>query len=149
MKRCLLRVLFFPAAALVLGFAWQAVHPEGIWKETAGAVASGDDFPRVRWAEAAERVGAGEWLLVDARPEEQFNAAHIPGALSLPADAYPEFVAFFADEHGTDKTVVIYCGTEDCDYSVELAQRLRAEAGLRDVRILEGGFLGWRRDNAR
>ncbi len=53
--------------------------------------------------------------------------------------------SFFAEEHGTNKAAVIYCGTEECDLSAELATRLRNEVGWNDVRILEGGFLGWRR----
>lgn len=30
--RFLLSLLFFPAAALLLGFAWQKWHPDGLWQ---------------------------------------------------------------------------------------------------------------------
>jgi rhodanese-related sulfurtransferase len=91
------------------------------------------------------KISSGEWLLVDARDEDQFTAEHIPGALSLPAASYEEMLLFFAEEHGREKPVVIYCGTEDCEMSAELAMRLRDEAGWTDIRILEGGILAWRR----
>ena len=138
MKITAAKILAFPVAALAIG---------GLMMLRPGDNAvRGHEFPRVTWAEAQPRVAAGEWLLVDARDEENFAARHIPGAISLPAYAYPEMLQFFAEDHGTDKTVVVYCGTEDCDVSTELAVRLRDEAGLADVRVLEGGFLAWQRN---
>jgi len=138
-----LKVLAFPLAALFLGLANQAVFPKGF-----GLVVKSDDeveFARVTWEETAPRAQAGEWVLVDARDEEQYNAQHIPGAVSLPGNAYPEMIEFFAEEQGRNKTIVVYCGTEDCDLSTELAVRLRDEASFVDIRILDGGFLAWQR----
>ena len=135
------KILAYPLAALALGALWSLRPADDGISETE------PEFVRVTWEEATPRVAAGEWLLVDARDEEHFAARHIPGAISLPAHAYPEMLQFFAEDHGTHKTVVVYCGTEDCDVSTELAARLREEAGLADVRVLEGGFLGWQRNN--
>ena len=137
------QVLAFPLAALLLGLATKAVFPEGFG--LAVEPESEEEFSRVTWEETAPRVEAGDWILVDARDEEQFHARHIPGAISLPGNAYPEMIEFFAEEQGKNKTVVVYCGTEDCDLSTELALRLRDEAGFGDIRILDGGFLAWQR----
>jgi rhodanese-related sulfurtransferase len=52
---------------------------------------------------------------------------------------------FFAEEHGREKAVVIYCGSEDCEMSTELAMRLRDGAGSKEIHILKGGILSWRR----
>jgi len=139
------RILFFPLASLALGAAYQAVHTEGLWTLRAEQKEHEDGFERVAWTEAQPKVSSGEWLLIDARDEDQFAAEHIPGAVSLPAASYEELLLFFAEEHGRDKPVVIYCGTEDCEMSAELAMRLRDEAGFSDIRILGGGILGWRR----
>jgi len=38
--RFLLSLLFFPAAALLLGFAWQKWHPEGLWRTEGWAAAA-------------------------------------------------------------------------------------------------------------
>jgi rhodanese-related sulfurtransferase len=138
-----LRIVIFPLAALVLGFAQKAFHRDGM--QAAGGELAAAEFPRVTWNEAGPRITAGEWLLVDARDEAYYQARHIPRALSLPANSYPEMLAFFVEDYGTEKTVVIYCGTEDCDLSTELAARLRDEAGYLNIRILEGGFLAWQR----
>jgi len=137
------QALAFPLAALMLGLATKAAFPEGFG--LAVEADNEEEFSRVTWEETAPRVDAGEWILVDAREEEQFHARHIPGALSLPSNAYSEMIEFFAEEQGRNKTVVIYCGTEDCDLSTELALRLRDEAGFEDIRVLEGGFLAWQR----
>ena len=139
-----LKIAAFPVAALALGLASLFFLPEGFSFGGSGAE-SKSDFTRVRWQEAAPRVQTDEWLLVDARDDDQFRAKHIPGAVSLPAQSYPEMLEFFAEEHGKTKTVVIYCSTEDCDLSTELALRLRDEIGFTDIRILEGGFLAWQR----
>jgi rhodanese-related sulfurtransferase len=145
MAKIVAKILVFPFAALVLGAAYQTVHPEGLWTLRAGQEAHQDGFARVTWTEVQPKISSGEWLLVDARDEDQFAAEHIPGAVSLPAASYEEMLLFFAEEHGREKPVVIYCGTEDCEVSAELAMRLRDEAGLKEIRILEGGILAWRR----
>ena len=139
------KILFFPVASLALGAAYQAAHPEGLWTLRAAPKEYADGFARVTWEEAKPEIASREWLLVDARDEDQFGAEHIPGAVSLPAASYEEMLFFFAEEHGREKTVVVYCGTEDCEMSAELAMRLRDEAGLTDIRILEGGILAWKR----
>ena len=139
MPQLTVKILAYPLAALALGALWSLRPTDDEIPEAE------PEFARVTWEEAAPRVDAGKWLLVDARDEEHYNARHIPGAISLPANAYPEMLQFFAEDHGTEKAVVVYCGTEDCDVSEELAARLRDEAGLTDVRVLEGGFLAWQR----
>lgn len=145
MSKLVAKILFFPLAALALGGAYQSVHPEGLWTLRAAQATHDDGFPRVSWEEAAPRVVSGEWLLVDARDEDQFAAEHIPGAVALPAAAYEDMLLFFAEEHGRETPVVVYCGTEDCEMSAELAVRLRKEGKFKDIRILEGGILAWRR----
>ncbi|MBU3664730.1 MAG: rhodanese-like domain-containing protein [Chthoniobacterales bacterium] len=138
MQQTVLRILAYPLAAVALAALW-SLRP--VAEERSGIT----EFGRVSWAETQPRVAAGEWLLVDARDEEHYTAQHIPGAISLPSHVYPEMLQFFAEDHGTEKTTVVYCGTEDCNVSTELAVRLRDEAGLADVRILDGGFLAWQR----
>jgi len=138
MTQTLIKVLAFPIATLALAALWTLRPSESDFSKDPA-------FLRVTWSETEPQVATGAWLLVDAREEEYFAAQHIPGAISLPAYAYPEILQFFVEDYGKEKTVVVYCGTEDCDVSTELAIRLRDEAGLSDVRILDGGFLAWQR----
>ena len=144
MKNRWLQIAFFPLCALALGLVTMFVFPDG-FSIGRNNPEPESEFVRVTWQETEPRVQANEWLLVDARDEEQFNARHIPGAISLPSHAYPEMLELLAEDHGKKKTVVVYCGTEDCDLSTELARRLRDETGFTDIRILDGGFLAWQR----
>lgn len=131
------RLLLLPGLALLLGVLWQLWHPEGlIGKKNRPQ----DGFQRVRWEEAR----AGQFLLIDARSQEEFEARHIPGALSLPSNSFAEALEFFVEEHGKTKPVLVYCNSTGDDSSLELAQRLKV-FGVNDVKILEGGFHAWRR----
>ncbi len=46
--------------------------------------ASTEDLDPVSGKELLERVRRGEAVLLDVRPAEEFNAGHIPGAISVP-----------------------------------------------------------------
>jgi len=133
------KILAFPVAALAIAALWSL-------RPVSDAAPEVDEFPRVTWSETQPRVAAGEWLLVDARDEAKFATRQITGAISLPAHAYPELLQFFTEDHGKEKTVVVYCDTEDGDAASQLAARLQNEAGLPAVRVLDGGFPAWQRE---
>lgn len=91
-----------------------------------------------------EALGWGEALLwIDARPTEQFQEAHIPGALSLNEDSWNELLPAALAAWSPGKRVVVYCSSRSCAASHEVARRLRAEAGLQDVFVLHGGWEKW------
>lgn len=144
-----LRLLALPAAALALGGMFNLLNPQGLaWSVAAErqAIIQPDSlFRRVTWAEAGPLVGEGGAVLVDARPTRQFEAGHIPGAVSLPSFAFDEIVSVFVEEHGRDRPVIVYCDRENCDLSEELALRLARDFGMSNVAILEGGYLEWQR----
>jgi rhodanese-related sulfurtransferase len=94
----------------------------------------------VGWEEAEPRVFSGEWILVDARSEKKFLHSHLPGAYSLPADAPADYLRFAAAEWPRQAVVVTYCGSTSCSLAVELAMRLREEAGREGVRVLTGNY---------
>jgi len=83
-------------------------------------------------------------LWVDARPREQFDADHIPGALLLNSYEWEELLDPFLDHWKAGLTVIVYCGGENCDLSKEVAKRLREEVQIPDVHVLKGGWQAWR-----
>ena len=83
-------------------------------------------------------------IWVDARPQEDYEREHVPGALLLNEDRWSELLPAMLATWSADKRVVVYCSTEGCGASREVAHRLRKEAGLTNVFVLEGGWEGWR-----
>ncbi|MFB6099365.1 MAG: ArsR/SmtB family transcription factor [Salinibacter sp.] len=83
--------------------------------------------------ELEERIENDDILLLDVRPEEEYEAGHIPGARSLPVDQIEEHLEELPD----DKEIVAYCRGPYCVYSDDAVRRLR-EAGHNARRLTEG-----------
>jgi rhodanese-related sulfurtransferase len=98
----------------------------------------GEDVEVIRRDELIARLGRGDIVLVDVRPEEEFAAGHIDGARSIPLDELEQRLA----ELPADREVVAYCRGPYCAYAHEAVRRLQA-AG-RSARRLEEGWPEWR-----
>lgn len=88
--------------------------------------------------ELRRRLAAGDVTLIDVRPEDEFAAGHIPGALSLP-------VAELADrlrELPKRKEIVAYCRGPYCVFAVTAVELLR-QRGYRARRLIES-IPAWR-----
>ena len=89
------------------------------------------------------REWGGTAIWVDARPEDEFANDHVPGAISLNEDRWNELLPQFLAVWAPDKKVIVYCSSLSCNASREVAHRLRKEAQLSDVFVLEGGWEAW------
>ena len=86
-------------------------------------------------------------IWVDARPDDEFARNHVPGALSLNEDRWNELLPQFLAGWSPGKKIVVYCSAESCDLAREVAERLRKEAKIPDVFVLEGGWEAWLKKN--
>ena len=84
-------------------------------------------------------------IWVDARPSDDFERDHIPGAVSLNEDRWSEGLSqFLATQWSPEKKIVVYCSAASCNLAEDVARRLRNEAKLpNDIRILKGGWEAW------
>jgi rhodanese-related sulfurtransferase len=82
-------------------------------------------------------------IWVDARPDEEFARDHAPGAFSLNEDRWNALLPQFLAAWSPQKKVVVYCSSLSCNASREVARRLRDEAQLKNVFVLEGGWEAW------
>jgi rhodanese-related sulfurtransferase len=108
---------------------------------------------RVSWqspvpvSQSVTVTGARAWgenaIWVDARPDADFARDHVPGAVSLNEDRWNELLPQMLAVWSPEKKVVVYCSNQNCNRAVEVAQRLRAEAQLKDIFILKDGWEGW------
>jgi rhodanese-related sulfurtransferase/predicted transcriptional regulator len=99
----------------------------------------GDSTP-VDYREAMRRVQAGEAVLVDVRPREEFDAGHAPQAISVPAD----ILHSLASDLPRGKTVFAYCRGRYCMLSRDAVAALQ-KRGI-DARRLEDGIAEWKAD---
>jgi rhodanese-related sulfurtransferase len=93
------------------------------------------------------RTWSDNAIWVDARPDEEFARDHVPGALSLNEDRWNELLPQFLAGWSPGEKVVVYCSSLSCNASREVARRLRKEAQLPDVFVLEGGWEAWVKKN--
>lgn len=88
-------------------------------------------------ADLLERLGAGEVVVLDVRPPDEYAAGHIPGAISMPYEEMEERLS----ELPTDGEIVAYCRGPYCIYAVRAVEVLR-RAGFQ-ARRLEDGIPDW------
>ena len=82
-------------------------------------------------------------IWADARPDEEFARDHVPGAIALNEDRWNELLPQFLATWSPEKKVVVYCSSQGCNASREVARKLRTEAQLKDVFVLQGGWEEW------
>ena len=98
-----------------------------------------DGVEQVAADELEQRLAKGTVIVLDVRPEPEFRAGHIPGALSAPLDSLPQVAAKLPRR----REIVAYCRGPYCVYADD-AVRLLRQRGLK-ARRLDVGFPEWRR----
>jgi rhodanese-related sulfurtransferase/DNA-binding transcriptional ArsR family regulator len=99
----------------------------------------GDDGAReLPREQLRSRVEAGDAVVLDVRPAEEYQAGHIPGAISIPVDELADRINELPE--GTE--IVVYCRGEYCVLAYD-AVRLLTDRGRRAIR-LDDGMLEWR-----
>ncbi|MDF1656456.1 MAG: rhodanese-like domain-containing protein [Verrucomicrobiales bacterium] len=100
----------------------------------------------LRWqilpAEIAELSKNDEILWVDAREREKFEVDHMQGAILLNLGEWGDLMFQHMDilQSAFSRPVVVYCDTETCGKSQEVAKRLRELIGLEPVYVLKGSW---------
>jgi rhodanese-related sulfurtransferase/DNA-binding transcriptional ArsR family regulator len=92
----------------------------------------------VSQAELRRQMEDGQVIVLDVRPESEYNAGHIAGARSMPIDELKSRLR----ELPKSRRIVAYCRGPYCVFADEAVMRLRA-SGYKAV-LLEGGFPEWR-----
>ncbi|MBB4932845.1 rhodanese-related sulfurtransferase/DNA-binding transcriptional ArsR family regulator [Lipingzhangella halophila] len=109
---------------------------ERAWHHFAGP--GQGEVEEVDRAELLARLDEGSALVLDVRPEAEFAAGHLPGAVSIPVDELTRRL----DEVPEDADIVAYCRGDYCVMAVDAVRVLRSH-GRRAYRLNEG-LLEWR-----
>ncbi len=147
--------------SLILGISFLTAfvvnyyHPSGIalvgqWDTSAGVVTArakndiaiqGNDIETVD--RAKKLYDSGTYVFVDARSSEDFEAGHIPGAVSLPVGQFEDNITAFLERYPPDASIITYCSGRTCQDSHHLAEYL-LEFGYINVNVFIDGFPGWK-----
>lgn len=99
-----------------------------------------DDEPMTR-KELAGRLKKGDLVVLDVRPREEFDAGHLPDAISAPLDV----LAGQLKRIPKNREVVVYCRGPFCAYSHVAVGLLRRRGFV--ARRLEDGLPEWEADD--
>ena len=97
-----------------------------------------EDTAAVGTDELLRRLGTGDIVVLDVRPELEYVAGHLPGAIHIPLEELAERLS----ELPRDREIVAYCRGQYCVLAHD-AVRLLADHGLRAKRATDG-VLEWR-----
>jgi rhodanese-related sulfurtransferase len=89
--------------------------------------------------ELAERLTAGDVVVIDVRPSAEYSAGHVAGARSIPI----ERLAASVQDLPREFEVVAYCRGPYCVFADDAVRMLRRRG--RRARRLEDGFPEWQR----
>ena len=98
-----------------------------------------DELDQISRSELAERIAAGDVIVLDVRPTAEYASGHITGARSAPAERLARELRKLPD----DIEVVAYCRGPYCVLADDAVRLLRRRG--RTARRLEDGFPEWRR----
>ena len=79
-------------------------------------------------------------IVLEALPETYYRQGHLPGARLFPMDRARELAPTISPRR--DAPIVVYCASETCKNSHEVA-KLLGDVGYTDVRVYVGGKADW------
>lgn len=146
-------VLLHMAMLLSVAFALAAVanlwSPVGIawreaWSASIDSQAEQLGINTVVGPQVRRIVDAGSYVVLDARSATDYEAGHLPGALSWPASDIEGKTELILPVLRADQPVLVYCSGRACDESLQLAKFLKSQ-GLQQVSLFAGGYFEWKK----
>jgi rhodanese-related sulfurtransferase len=92
-------------------------------------------------ADLRTRLNKESLVVLEALPEANFAAGHLPGAFAMPLDRIGEVVSRVAADK--DRPLVVYCTGATCRNSHIAAEKLEL-LGYRFVQVFGGGKAEWK-----
>ncbi|MFP4074325.1 MAG: ArsR/SmtB family transcription factor, partial [Actinomycetota bacterium] len=121
-----------------------AAHHAGLPERAQAYVGDRDEIDTIdrgtlrKWL----REGRDQVVVIDVRPEQEYSAGHIEGAISAPPDRLDEVLPSLPARAG----IVAYCRGRYCAYADQAVRRLRSEG--RTAYRLEDGILEWKQPDS-
>ncbi|MDE2146174.1 MAG: metalloregulator ArsR/SmtB family transcription factor [Burkholderiales bacterium] len=133
------KYVFYRLASTGVADLWVSLRAEAeerlveLQLALASVVEHGDELKGVDRASILDRAAKGDVIVLDVRPADEFAAAHLPHARSLPVDELRRRLA----ELPRDVPVVAYCRGPFCLMAREAVELLRRK-GYRAFHLSDG-----------
>ncbi|MBW3664340.1 MAG: metalloregulator ArsR/SmtB family transcription factor [Actinobacteria bacterium] len=130
-------------ASLRVADMWRAMrgvasdYVDGIQQLADAYLGERDGLEMITREELAERLRRRDVTLIDVRPESEYEAGHVAGAISVPVDQ----LARRLDQLPTDTEIVAYCRGPYCVYADQAVRSLTQRG--RAAKRLEDGYPEW------
>ena len=112
------------------------------WSIEARLISSSGERLDITLVEAKKLFLQEAAIIVDARPNDDYEKGHIRGARSLPWHDVDQRFMEVTKDISVDTPIITYCDGETCELSHNLANFL-LELGFNNVRILVNGWTKW------
>jgi rhodanese-related sulfurtransferase/predicted transcriptional regulator len=135
--------IYYALASPAVANLWQAMrsaaeeHVAGLERLAEDYLGDRSTLETMTRDELRKRLRAGDVVVLDVRPQPEYRAGHIPGAISIPIDHLQERL----NEVDNGGEVVAYCRGPYCVYADEAVRILAAQG--RPAYRLEDGFPEW------
>jgi rhodanese-related sulfurtransferase len=112
------------------------------WSMEARLISSSGERLDITLIEAKKLFLQEAAIIIDARPNDDYEKGHIRGARSLPWHDVDKRFMEVTKDISVDTLIITYCDGETCELSHNLANFL-LELGFNNVRILVNGWTKW------
>ena len=101
-----------------------------------------DNLEPIPRTELLKRARDGLVTVLDVRPEEEYAAGHVPGAVNIPLQELEQRLKELGNLNDENREIVAYCRGPHCVLAFDAVARLR-EKGL-NARRMEDGYPEWK-----
>ena len=136
------------AGGVTVSLFWHGFAPTGFLRNAEAISIVKTRFfsrklPHVTRHELVELIASQRAVVIDARLEVDYQAAHIPSAINLPVHVTPTALQEFARDLPKGQKIVVYCQSDQCEYDDQIGSQLFM-AGIKDVSLFHGGWREWK-----
>lgn len=147
MKTTLVQIGIILLLSGVVSLVANSVHPRKIpwvqdWSNHVEAKAKKLQIKVIPLSGALKKLQTQDVTFVDARPADEFEEGHIPGAVSIPFQSLMEHFPTAGSLIDSGRELVVYCKNSECDDSLMLAKELQA-MGAKSLTLYVDGFELW------